>query len=172
MKIISDLVNIKKYQFSRSLITITRSKMKNSKKQPFLTKFDIFHANWTKINNTGFLGLLITILRSKMKNSIWQPFFGLKSTLFVQIAQKWKKGLFEVAAYDSEIKKKKIKVTVSVWRLFLTEFNVFLSNPLNMNCTKSIHKEFSDCYDSEVRMVRIEKFKIANLIWSLRCSYM
>ena len=88
MKIISDLVNIKKYQFSRSLITITRSKMKNSKKQPFLTKFDIFHANWTKINNTGFLGLLITILRSKMKNSIWQPFFGLKSTLFVQIAQK------------------------------------------------------------------------------------
>ena len=77
------------------------------------------------------------------------------------------KGVFKIADYDSEVENKKLKISDSIWRTILTEFDVFLPVRLKMHCTKCIYKEFSDCqlrFGSQIKKIYIKANLIRRLI--------
>ena len=123
--------------FLRSLITILLSKLKNSKWRAFLTKFDVFRSNCTKMNIRGFLRSLITILLSELKNSKCRIQYGghfwLNSTFSVQIARKWiYRGFWgrwlRFCSQNGKIRNAGFNMVT-----LLTKFDVFRSNYTKMN---------------------------------------
>ena len=113
-----------------SLITISKSKMKNSKWRPWWIKFDAFSPNCTKIRMGRFSRSLITIFQSESRNSKRRPLLKKFGFLKFKLHKNTHGRVFEV-----DIKKNEIGD--SIWRMFSNKFKVFCLDRMRTKNTKN-----------------------------------